>query len=162
MLHGDVEWEDLDIFFEEFAIDAVLQLWVTRVENIQEFNQIRGIFETPYLKRDFGAFIVDEEAPSFTCKWHDIFQYARKGDVLFLNQTYDRDSGDTPEDFYQLAESPSQVWYIDSIPQNDGTGVVSFILTPGTTQDEHGESLDDTIDEEPPTGGLFSPNPAAS
>ena len=160
MLHGEVEWEDLDIFFGEFAIDAVLQIWVTGVQNIPEFNQIRGIFETPYHKRDFGVFIVDEESPTFTCKWSENFEYVRKGDVLFLNRTYDEDT-DSAEELYELAENPSAIWYIDSIPQNDGTGIASFILTPGATQDTAGDTLDDTIDELPPAGGLFAPNPAA-
>ena len=152
MLHGELEWEDLDIFFEEFAVDAVIYFPVT-----DEIYDIKGIFETPYLKRDFGGFIVDADAPSFTCKWQDIFVGVRKGDVLFPNETIA--SIREIEGVYEEITG-EKAFYIDSAPQNDGTGVVSFILTKATTQDEEGDELDDTIDETPTGGGLFGSNPA--
>ena len=145
MQHGIAPIEDLDIFFntDEFAIDAFIR--IMSLGEGQSLVSVRGIFETPYLKRDFGAFVVDADSPSFTCKWHDEFVNVRKGDDLYFF-----DDGTTVN------------FYIDSTPQNDGTGVVAFILTAADTQDTEGDELDDTIDEEPPTGGLFSPNPAAS
>ena len=170
MQHGLVDFEDLDIFFniDEFAVKADLQFVVETAESAPSglidssddrvvdsdsdaivsddatVIALEGIFETPYQKRDFGAFIVDAEAPSFTCKWQNQFVDVRKGDLLFVGE------GSNKEQFY-----------IDSAAQNDGTGVVAFILTPASTQDATGDDLDDTVDERPTGGGLFGPNPQA-
>ena len=136
VLHGVVEWEDLDVFFNEFALGAILYL-----PTADHVMYIQGIFETPYLKRDFGAFIVDQEAPSFTCKWDDEFAAVRKGDRLFVNRPASDEDIDTA---YRLtSRGGASAFFIDSIPQNDGTGVVSFILTAASTQDAEGDELDD-------------------
>ena len=134
MLHGLVEWEDLDVFFDEFAIHATLMANDDDVPRLA----LTGIFDTPYQKREFGSYIVDADNPSFTCKWHDDFSKVRKGDTLRVTNE------GTLEDFY-----------LDSAPQNDGTGVVAFILTRASTQDASGDDLDDSVDEPPPTGSLF-------
>ena len=63
MNQGQVEWEDLDIFFDEFAEEATLTLADGTTYDLN------GIFDTPYMKRDFGALLVDADDPSFTCKW---------------------------------------------------------------------------------------------
>ncbi len=140
MLHGEVEWEDLDIFFDEFAIDAFIR--IMSLGEGQSLVTVKGIFETPYLKRDFGAFVVDANSPSFTCKWHDEFVNVRKGDVLYF---FDDGTGVN--------------FYIDSAAQNDGTGVVSFILTASATQDASGDDLEDGTKTAPSGGGLFGSNP---
>ena len=170
MQHGLVDFEDLDIFFniDEFAVKASLQFIgetaesassslvdsaddrvVDSADNVLVSDdttaiELEGIFETPYQKRDFGAFIVDADAPSFTCKWDNRFIDVRKGDHLFVGE------GSNKEQFY-----------IDSAAQNDGTGVVAFILTPASTQDDIGDDLDDEVDERPTGGGLFGSNPQA-
>ena len=145
ILHGIPEWEDLDIFFDEFAIDAVLYL-----VSHDDVYQLRGIFETPYAKRDFGAFVIDAEAPSFTCKYQAEFDATRKGDIIFPDQV-----SDDINEAYRLQASHVDTWYIDSTPQNDGTGVSTFILTHATTQDDVGDILEDATEEVPDEGGLF-------
>ena len=165
MQRGIVAFEDLDIFFnvDEFAIKASLEFVgaiaadlapqsvvdsadnrvVDSADNVvvspdATVLALDGIFDTPYMKRDFGAFVVDAEAPSYTCKWIDAFADIRKGDILLVGE------GDE-----------AQTFYIDSAPQNDGTGVVSFLLTPASTQDAIGDDLDDSVDEAPDPNDPF-------
>ena len=146
MTQGQVEWEDLDIYFDEFAVDATLTL-----ADGTAFD-LKGIYETPYMKRDFGEMVVDADDPSFTCKWHDGFEKARRGDKLTLSES-------------------GEVFYIESGARNDGTGVASFILTAAETQDSEGDDVppsgEDGVQQNPqnpqspqgqggrPDGGLF-------
>ena len=152
MITGSIEWEDKSVYFdtEFFGVNATLVMKNTDQPNIH----IKGIFDTPYAQRDLGAFIVDAEDPSFTCEWHDGFEHARKGDILRIAE------GDKIQEFY-----------IDTAAQNDGTAIVSFKLTPKSSQDASGDEAIDSIDldgtdgtpldnSDPlPTGGLFSHNP---
>ena len=120
------DWEDLDIFFDEdeFAVPAVLTL-----ADGTTFD-LTGIYETPYMKRDLGELIVDADDPSFTCKWQSEFEAVRQGDRLTISD---------------------EVFYIEGAARNDGTGVASFVLTRGSTQDAEG----DVVQENPqsPQGG---------
>lgn len=147
MINGLLEWEDLDDFFDidEFAINATL---IMRSPSVDDLALV-GIFNTPYAKRDFGAFVVDADDPYFLTKWHDDFVHARKGDTLRITQA------DVTEDFF-----------IDSGAQNSGTGVVSFVLTRESTQDDVGDLPEDSTDSSShgqlPSGGLFAPNPGVS
>lgn len=108
-----LDFEDLDCFFVDFGIDASLLI---KSENTT--HAVRGIFETPYMQRDFGSFIVDAEDPSFTCKWISEMTDCRQGDELTVN-------GD--------------VFYLQSAPKTDGTGLCALILTPAYTQDAEGQ-----------------------
>ena len=136
MNQGIVEWEDLDIFFEEFGIPATLELADGTT------YELRGHFDTPYMKREFGELIVDADDPSFTCKWQAEFEAVRRGDKLTIRG----------EDFY-----------IESAAQSDGTGVASLILTRASTQDAEGDDVQQNPQNpqspqgqgRPPNGGLF-------
>lgn len=138
MNHGRTDFEDLDVFFDtdDFAIVAHLHI----SETLEDID-INGIFDTPYQKRDFGAFIVDEDAPSFTCKWDPRFDSVRKGDIL------------------TIGDENIETFYIDSVPQHDGTGICAMILTRRSTQDAEGDEPHDSTDNPPPSGGLFGSNP---
>lgn len=142
MINGLIRWETLDDFFDvdEFSVNATLMLKKTGIADIA----LVGNFDTPYAQRDFGAFVIDADDPTFLTKWHDDFIHARKGDKLVISE------GDNTETFY-----------IDTAAQNDGTGVVSFVLTRESTQDDEGDtpSDDTTPDKTPMGGGLFAPNP---
>lgn len=189
MLHGVLDWEDLDIFFddEEFGLHATLRSNNPEADNLA----IVGIFDTPYQQREFGDLVIDADDPSFTTKWRDEFVHVRKGDKLQItadgttreetvtvdNYIVDSDSdrlvdasGDTLiiETEERVTVTVGEVmedFFIDSAPQNDGTGVVAFILTRESTQDTEGDDLDDATDEPPtddmgqPSGGLFGSNP---
>ena len=72
-MQGRVDWEDLDIFFEEFAVRATIIC-----QSGGRFDA-DGIFDTPYQQRDFGGFIVDADAPSFTLKWTDMLENVQSG-----------------------------------------------------------------------------------
>lgn len=116
-MQGIVDWEDLDIFFDEFAVEATLEL------GNGDTLSLSGIFDTPYQKRDFGAFVVDAEDPSFTCKWTAELENARAGDKLTIK---------------------GEAFYIESAPQSDGTGLASFTLTRASTQDAEGDDFSQT------------------
>lgn len=146
MEEGIVEWEDLELFFDDFAIPATLA-FAEALENDAEVSEatleLRGIFETPYQKRDFGAFIVDADDPSFTCKWTEALQAARKGDTLTIN---------------------GEVFYLETAAMSDGTGLASFTLTRASTQDAQGDDFSaETEDSQqmnsgrPSSGSLFGP-----
>ena len=129
-----LDWEDRDIFFDtdDFAIEASLQIkhLPDTTENTELYpdNQvpINGIFKTPYAQRDFGAFIVDAEDPSFRCKWIDVFEYARAGDVLTIDGTE---------------------YYLESEPKSDGSGTCAMTLVPADTQDAIGDADTDQAQE---------------
>ena len=74
MSQGIVDWEDLDIFFheDEFAVKATIIC-----QSVEADLMLSGIFDTPYQQRDFGGFIVDADAPSFTLKWTDDLENVR-------------------------------------------------------------------------------------
>lgn len=138
MQQGIVDWEDLDIFFDEFAVEASLGF-----QDSEETVDLKGIFDTPYEHRDFGAFIVDADDPSFTCKWIPELATARAGDTLTIS---------------------GEVFYLESAAQSDGTGLASFTLTRATTQDAQGDDFSaETEDEDsqqmnsgrPEDGSLF-------
>ena len=141
-MQGIVEWEDLDIFFDEdeFGVKATIIC-----KSGGRFDAV-GIFDTPYQQRDFGGFIVDADAPSFTCKWTDDLDNVQSGDMLRL---YEKDSTDY------------ETFYIESAPQSDGTGTAKLVLTRKETQDHEGDPAEDTH-EAPTGGGLFAPNPGRS
>ena len=65
---------------DDLAVDSAGDVAVSDDKTVLP---LEGLFETPYMKRDFGAFVVDADSPSFTCKWHDQFVDVRKGDLLF-------------------------------------------------------------------------------
>ena len=134
MAQGILDWEDLDIFFDDFAIEATLEL--------QDGSTLalKGIFDTPYQQRDFGGFVVDADDPTFTCPWQDEFMDARSGDTLTIG---------------------TEIFYIESGARSDGTGLASFVLTRESTQDDVGDSPP-TEHTAPSGGGLFSPNPGRS
>ena len=114
MQQGIVDWEDLDIFFDEFAVPGSLL-----IQKTETTLALDGILDTPYMKREFGDFIIDAEDPSFTCKWHSEMSDARQGDELTV--------GDT-------------TYYLSSAPQSDGTGLAALILVPADTQDDEGDA----------------------
>lgn len=130
---GTVDWEDLDIFFDEFAVPGSLA-----IKKTDATVELEGIFDTPYMKRDFGSFIVDAESPSFTCKWHTEFVDARQGDELTVGTVR---------------------YYLESAPQADGTGLCSLILVPAYTQDEEGDPDPQPTLSKPTDmdGNLFKP-----
>ena len=135
MEQGILDWEDRDIFFDEFAVDATLEIVSTG-----RALALKGIFDTPYAKRDFGVFFVDADDPSFTCVWTPELAKARAGDKLTIK---------------------SEEFFLESSPKSDGTGLVSLILTRESTQDDIGDAEPEQT-EAPPGGGLFSPNPGRS
>lgn len=122
------DWEDLDCFFneDEFAVPGSLT-----IKKTSTILQLSGILDTPYMKRAFGAVIIDAESPSFTCEWRAEFSDIQAGDELHVG---------------------NQEYYLQGIPEQDGTGACSMILIPEYTQDDEG---DDTKPDETPT----DPNP---
>lgn len=136
-VQGSVEWEDLSIFFDEFAVPGSLE-----IRNAGKTVSIDGIFDTPYQSRKFGDFIVDAEAPSFTCAWTEDMNDVRTGDKLTVG---------------------GSLYYLDSAPKPDGTGMCSLVLVPSDTQDAEGDEdgPDDVPTKTPkPTrmdGNLFRP-----
>lgn len=135
MDQGLTAWEDIDIFFEEFAIPATLELTANG-----ETLALKGIFDTPYQKRDFGAFFVDADDPSFTCRWTAELAAAGAGDKLTIN---------------------GEVFFLESSAQSDGTGLASLVLTRQSTQDDIGDAEPEQA-AAPTGGGLFSPNPGGN
>ena len=135
MEQGILDWEDRDIFFDEFAVDATLE-----IRGSGATLNLRGIFDTPYQQRSFGAFVVDADDPSFTCKWVEELEAVRVGDKLTIG---------------------TEEFYLDSPARNDGTGIASFTLTRESTQDDQGDELSENY-EAPAGGGLFGPNPLRS
>ena len=122
------DWEDRDIFFDpdDFGIEATLE--IKHLPAMPEYPDnrvsIHGHWDTPYGQRDYGAFITDAQDPSFTCKWIDLFEYARAGDVLTIGTTD---------------------YYLESAPQSDGTGICAMILVPADTQDAVGDTAQSGI-----------------
>ena len=137
MAQGIVDWEDLDIFFDEdeFAVKATLTF-----QSSGNTLDLKGIFDTPDQQRDFGGFVVDADDPTFTCPWQDEFMDVRPGDALTIG---------------------TEIFYIESGARSDGTGLASFVLARESTQDDMGDSPP-TEHTAPTGGGLFSPNPGRS
>ena len=135
MQQGILDWEDRDIFFDEFAVDATLQ-----IRGSGATLNLRGILDTPYQQRAFGAFVVDADDPSFICKWVEELEQVRVGDKLTIG---------------------TEEFYLDSLARSDGTGMVSFTLTRESTQDDQGDEPPENY-EAPVGGGLFGPNPLRS
>ena len=125
MLQGADSWEDIDIFFSDFAIDASLE-----IKKSNKTLNIKGIFDTPYMKRVFGSFIVDSEDPSFTCKWLPEFSDIRAGDVLTIQNVKTVENVQTVQGID---------YFLQSAPESDGTGVCALILVPASTQDDEGD-----------------------
>ena len=132
-----LDWEDRDVFLDTdfFGIQASLE--IQKTNKSVTFN---CIFDTPYQRRDFAAFVVDAEDPSIVTKFIPDLEDARKGDKLTVN-------GD--------------VFFLESGMESDGTGFVKFGLIPAETQDDIGDIIDDDVDDGVKTGdrhgSLFSP-----
>ena len=102
MQQGILDWEDRDIFFDEFAVDATLE-----IRGSGDTLNLEGILDTPYQQRAFGAFVVDADDPSFTCKWVEELEDVRVGDKLTIG---------------------TEEFYLNSPARSDGTGMAKFHL----------------------------------
>lgn len=97
------DWEDLNVFFDEFADIATINLAdETVIENV------KCIYDDPYFNAQLGEYDMDTSRPRITCKMSDVTNVSRGDTLTIKSKTYD----------------------ILTSPQGDGTGLAMLDLAP--------------------------------